>query len=83
MALYEYVCEDCGYTFDEFLPMEDRDNPTKEPCPECKTGTVIKPLSKLTVCDSVRVGLRRPDSGFKEVQAKIAQHHPHHNMNMR
>jgi len=35
MPLYPYCCEVCGHTFDDILTYEDRDKPTKQPCPKC------------------------------------------------
>lgn len=33
MPLYEFICEKCGYEFEEMKRISQRDEP--EPCPEC------------------------------------------------
>lgn len=36
MALYTYICDDCGYYWEEYLPIRLRDTPTELPCPNCE-----------------------------------------------
>lgn len=41
MPTYEYNCSKCNKKWSQFLLVEDRDNPIKDPCPKCsKTGCV-------------------------------------------
>ena len=35
MPIYEYYCEKCKHTFEEYLSISNRDNPIEEPCPKC------------------------------------------------
>lgn len=43
MPIYDYVCKECGYIFDEFGKIND---PPIKICPKCGKETVIRLLSK-------------------------------------
>jgi putative FmdB family regulatory protein len=36
MPNYGFICENCNHTFDSLLSIDDRDAPSKSPCPGCK-----------------------------------------------
>ena len=39
--LYYYICTDCGYEFEDFYSIKDRDLPVECLCPNCgNRGTV-------------------------------------------
>ena len=77
MALYEYQCSSCNHLWDDFYTIAKRNAPTKKPCPKCGKKTVTKLVASNTkVIDSVRLGLTRPDNGFKEIIAKVKKGHP-------
>lgn len=40
MPTYDYQCETCNHQFDKFELIATRDDPCKEPCPECNENTV-------------------------------------------
>ncbi len=82
MPNYDYRCKECEHTFEEFLRMADRNKPCRKPCPKCgKTKCIEQYLpSSPALCDPVRIGVRKPDSGFKEVISKIKRAHPRNNM---
>ena len=42
MPIYEYKCNECEHTFDDYLSVSDRDKPLKQPCPECGVKSVTK-----------------------------------------
>lgn len=42
MPSYAYRCEKCDHTFEETLPINDRDKPIKKPCPKCKKKKIIR-----------------------------------------
>ena len=44
MPNYDYMCEACNHPFESFMSYEDREKPTKEPCPECGEKKVIKTI---------------------------------------
>lgn len=79
MPLYEFQCEKCNHTFDEVLKMDDRDTPTKNPCPICKEEKcVISVLSAPAVVSPFSIdGLKKPKSDFKERMAQIKQQNKH------
>jgi putative FmdB family regulatory protein len=77
MPNYDYMCMACKHTFEEFLKMKDNDKPCKKPCPKCGEKKVEQYIpSAPPVIDPVRLGVRKPDSGFREVMSKIKAAHP-------
>ena len=40
MPTYDYQCETCNHQFDRFEKISSRDEPCKEPCPECNENKV-------------------------------------------
>ena len=49
MPLYEYYCDKCQHAFDDVLPVSKRNEPTKQPCPECGAEEVCKGVSVTTM----------------------------------
>lgn len=81
MPFYDYMCQACDHRFEVFLPMKDRSKPCKSACPNCKKRKVKQYIpSAPPVIDPVRLGVRKVDSGFKEVVSKIKKAHPRHTM---
>lgn len=81
MPFYDYMCKACDHRFEVFLKMDDRNKPCKSACPKCKKKQVKQYIpSSPSVIDPVRLGIRRPDAGFKEVVSKIKKAHPRHTM---
>jgi len=77
MPNYAYRCRECKHYFERFLHMGDRKQPEMEPCSECKRNEVQQTFeTPLEMVDSVRIGLRRPDDGFREVLHKIHERSP-------
>ena len=35
MPTYDYQCKACEHVFTKFCKISERDEPTKNPCPEC------------------------------------------------
>ncbi len=61
--------------------IDDRRNPEKEPCPECsKEGAVSLTIGTPPTGDSVRLGIRKVDDGFREVLSKIHAKVPRSNL---
>lgn len=83
MPAYTYKCKACNHEFERVLKIAERDLPTTEQCPECKAeGQVYKTiLGAPALGDPVRLGLIKPDSGFKEVMQKIHAANPGSNLN--
>lgn len=82
MPFYDYRCKECEHTFEEFFRMAERSKPCKQPCPKCGKKKCVEQYiaSAPAVCDPVRVGVRKPDSGFREVISKIKKAHPRNTM---
>lgn len=73
MPLYDYSCSDCEHTFTKNLRMAENKKPESEPCPSCgKSNTISQQLlSAPALGNSINMGLRKHDSGFKEVMEKM------------
>jgi putative FmdB family regulatory protein len=77
MPTYEYRCATCATEYTEHLPIKDLLLPTTCPCPECGKLTIEKVmLTAPSLGDSVRLGIRRVDNGFKEVLQKVHAANP-------
>ena len=75
--IYEYECQNCNYLFERTLKLVDRLIPTEEPCPECGQLEVQQYLGTMLYVDSHKLMTsRKPDSGFREVLAKIHENTP-------
>lgn len=85
MPLYNYQCKHCSHEFEKVLKIADMHLPSSEPCPKCGVeGQVIKTISGApNLGDPVRLGLRKPDQGFKEVMQKIHANNPGSNLNIK
>lgn len=73
MPYYDYACGACEGRFNKFQKIADRKLPESEPCPHCAVEGQISMLilGAPIASDSIRLGLKKPDSGFKEVIQKI------------
>ena len=68
MPTYTYQCTKCELVFDELHTIANRETPLSEPCPTCgESGSIDKLLTSPLICDSVRVGVSKIHTGFKEV----------------
>jgi len=77
MPTYEYVCQACEVYFTQYLSIPDMNRPEGEPCPECGVVEVKKVMfSAPSIGDAVRLGIRRPDGGFRDVLHKIHEKMP-------
>lgn len=52
MPIYEFVCEDCGETFEALLRMGSFD---EVKCPECKSESVHRKISRISVAGGVHL----------------------------
>lgn len=76
--LYEYRCNECGYQFEVLKPVSKREEPTREPCPECGKENCVVQLaaSGVAMIDSMRLGMKKPDGAFQENLSRIHQNVP-------
>lgn len=80
MPLYDYHCTECNHTFTEKFMIADRKKPEGEPCPSCNSHTINLRIGTPGVGDSVRLGIRTHDDGFREVLSKIHASQPKSNL---
>ena len=72
MPTYEYQCEQCEHYFTKKLSIDERNTPEMEPCPECQEVQVKKVMfTAPSLGDPVRLGIKKPSDGFKDVLRKI------------
>jgi putative FmdB family regulatory protein len=77
MPSYQMKCDACGYVFDRVLPFARIDEPLSQPCPFCKKkGKIRRLVAAPAICDSVVIGVTKPDRGFAEVVQKIKRANP-------
>jgi putative FmdB family regulatory protein len=79
MPLYEYQCTKCNHAFNEILKIDDRNEPTINPCPNCKETQCIQSIMGAAnlVSPNAISGLRKPKSDFKERMAQIKHQQRH------
>ena len=70
MPFYDLKCTDCGHVFDVYCSMSER---TNQVCPNCQSTNNESHFqsSSAAIGDSVRLGVRTIDGGFREVLSKI------------
>lgn len=67
MPLYGYKCEECDHEFDDFKPINDRDQPLGEACPSCGTvGKVERTLASARIVSGVGDFRRQVPDVFKD-----------------
>ena len=81
MPLYDFECEKCSHTFEEFQTIAQMDIPLGKSCPSCnKKGHMIRIVRKGRIVDSVRLestkGRLRPTKDFQEIMTRIKKNHP-------
>jgi hypothetical protein len=81
MPFYDYKCE-CGHEWQEFKKIANMLDPISLPCPSCnECGKVTKPFSGIPgFGDPTRLGLKKPDSGFKDLMQRIHERTPGSNL---
>jgi putative FmdB family regulatory protein len=77
MPTYEYQCDLCEHYFTKFTSISTMNLAEEEPCPNCAEIAVKKVMfTAPSIGDAVRLRIRRPDNGFKEVLHKIHEKSP-------
>ena len=81
MPLYDFQCESCDHTYEQFRTIAEMDKPLKQACPSCKKkGNIIRIVGSGRIVDSVRLestkGRLRPTKEFTEVMTRIKKNHP-------
>lgn len=77
MPTYEYLCEKCEHYFTKNTSISTMYQPEEEPCPNCLELGIHKVMMNApAIGDAVRLRIRRPDNGFREVLQKIHEKTP-------
>ena len=76
MPIYEYYCEDtqCNHQFEEVLAMSRRDEPIKNPCPECGKKTIKKGVSATTMDKVKKATPRKHHDHLESISDNNAGH---------
>lgn len=76
MPLYQYKCNACDHDFTSVRKVDDRHQPTNEPCPSCKAeGTVVYLISAPNVMYSGQGSLKTTDN-FNDRMKEIKKNLP-------
>lgn len=70
MPTYEYTCESCSHCFESLLKIDERDTPTRTPCPACRKRKVVRGVSvPVTGVDATK----GPGADFKSLTRKMSR----------
>ena len=82
MPTYVFQCDHCEESWERILRMSEYDLPCGEPCPHCATENKVHRVPVMpNHGDPFRMGITKPDSGFKEVLQRIHKRTPGSNLN--
>jgi hypothetical protein len=76
MPLYDFRNTKTGEVFEEFFKISEKEEYL------LANPHIQQLVSKITLGDSMRLGIRRPDQGFKDVLRKIKSAHPKGHINV-
>ena len=74
MPVYEYQCEKCLKSWEDVLPISQRDTPLAQPCPQCKKRKCVR--RGVSVCTMGVDATKGPGSEFKQLMDKIKRKQP-------
>ena len=84
MPTYDYKCKKCGELYlDQMLPIANRLDPTKLECTTCDEKAIVLMLGKPGMGDSVRLGIKRPQSDVIDKMKDIKSNMPGSDMKSR
>jgi putative FmdB family regulatory protein len=72
--IYNYICTACDKSFEKNVPIADREEPTKKPCPAChKKGKVDRVFQYAPAIsyDGGVSDIKRAGSGWNDVLKRI------------
>lgn len=75
MANYTFYDPDLDREFDISMPISELDDY------KAKNPHLRQVIKTLNVADPTRLGLKKPDSGFRDVLDKVKRAHPRGNVN--
>jgi len=74
MPVYEYQCEKCLKSWEDVLPIAQRDTPLAAACPQCKRKKCVR--RGVSVCTMGVDATKGPGSEFKQLMDKIKRKQP-------
>ena len=74
MPTYVFTDANTGEQFDKFMKISEREEYLKQ------NPHLTPVLTAPAICDPVRVGARKLDSGFKEVLQKVNERNPNNDL---
>jgi len=84
MPTYDYKCKKCGELYlDQTLPIANRLDPTKFECTTCDEKAIVLMIGKPGMGDSVRLGIKRPQSDVIDKMKDIKSNMPGSDMKSR
>ncbi len=69
MPTYDYKCDKCQHTFEEYRSIAERDAPCRLPCPHCSCESVVRDYNSAPAA-AVDMTLS-PGTDFKNVMEKV------------
>jgi putative FmdB family regulatory protein len=79
MPIYRMQCNDCETQFEILCKISEMENPHQ--CTKCESTNWTRQITAPMICDPVRVGVRKMDTGFREVLQKIHSRAPGSTLN--
>lgn len=79
MPIYRMQCNECETQFEVYCKIAEMDNAHQ--CTACESTKWTRQITAPMICDPVRVGVRKMDTGFKEVLQKIHSRAPGSELN--
>lgn len=71
MPVYEYACEKCLKSWEDVLPISQRDTPLAQPCPHCKKRKCVR--RGVSVCTMGVDAAKGPGADFKKLTDRIGR----------
>jgi len=72
MPTYDYKCSACENLWEEFSLINDRDQPTNNPCPECGKEEVTREVTGYGICVDTNVTPNKKTGGqWNELMQKM------------
>jgi putative FmdB family regulatory protein len=78
MPTYDYMCESCKETWENFSIISDRDKPCASKCPHCKEKKVIRGFVEFpsTTTDSTLTANKKSGGQWNELMHKMKNYTP-------
>jgi len=71
MPTYDYICNECLYSYTKLLKISERNIPTESPCPECGALTISQKIGAPKTVSQVGSTLSKTSNGWNDVLQKV------------